>query len=241
MVSLHESAYHLFRAGQLEQSLAATLEALASDGENGRLWELRGFVHAQRLEWHQGQYALETASVFVPLSPAGRVCLAECYRQTGRAQLACDLAVAMAEEQSLPLALTLALAALLDRVSYTSTAAQLCRRAVSSEPAWAQAWFDLAYYLARTEPDNPTIDFAARRALQLDPGKLSFRLGLACRLACADRLHEAYELVRELDNNAIRAVCCGRCLQKLERIYSATGDWQRAEFCATLRTHKAGC
>lgn len=232
------NASRWYEMGCLPPSLDRVVEMLAERPEEGRLWELRGFLHSQRHEWHQGRFALETASMYVPLAPAGRVCLIECYRQTGLTDLATDLAGEMVDDENLPVQLHLALAALLSRVERLGDAVKICQQAISAEPSWAQAWFDLAYYLARHDPRSSSIEYAARRAVQLDPGRVTFRVGLACRLAARDRLTEAYEMVSHLRCEHLQGICCVGCLKKLERIYTAVGDHDRVLLCEAVREQK---
>lgn len=238
MICSKSKLYQLFTLGRFEEALDGVQCALVNNQNDGRLWELRGFIHSQRHQWHLARHALETATTLVPLSAAGRVYLAECYRQTGLTDLARELACEMLGDAHIGSSLFLAVAALLDRVGCTRQAVEICQNAIEADPQWAQAWYDLAFYLAKCQPDSGLIEHASRQAVRLDPTKLTFRLVYACRLASQERIEEAYELVCELDQPAINSVCCAGCLRKLQAIYEFIGDEMRAAMCSHVQLKK---
>lgn len=219
----------------IADALASVQSALLISPSDGRLWEQRGLLHARRYEWYQARYSLEVANTHVPLSAAARIGLFECYRQTGLGELARELALGLVNDPTVSCDLSLALAALLEQVDCLAQAAEVCQRAVKAKPAWAHAWFRLAYFLAKQDPSSDAVEHAARRAVELDPTRVNYRLGLACRLVTTGRVAEAYRWVSDLGIEDIQAVCCLRCLSHLESIYTQLDDHLRVEYCDRVR------
>ncbi|MBW3543233.1 MAG: tetratricopeptide repeat protein [Planctomycetes bacterium] len=85
------AARRLFSSRDFESARVLAERALHQDPNNGRMWELLGLIHHASGRPDAAQAALESASLFVPLMPAGGLALADCYHALGREELLLDV------------------------------------------------------------------------------------------------------------------------------------------------------
>src|SRR4051812_23104840 len=100
----------------LEGGRLAEADDLASGAvvrwpEDGPLWRTYGLIRYRRGAFAAACSALETAGLLVPLTPAARCALADCYARTGRDESARDLYRDLAEDGRCPTVLLPAVAA----------------------------------------------------------------------------------------------------------------------------------
>lgn len=226
-----QTATQLYEQGHLEEALALTESALEWHPDHGPFWELRGLIHRARKECHTSLYCLETASVFLPLSPAGRCALADAYSQTGRHELACDLYRSLLVWREVPCKVLLQAAAGLDGLGHPGLALKACREAVRRDPEAAQAYYDMGYYMGRCRYPPAMIESMARKAVALEPDRGQFPVGLASFLWKHDWPEEAHRAIRHLTAEQLDEIPCRCCLERVMAIYEKAGDWEQVRLC----------
>lgn len=221
----------LYETGDLDAALAQTKRYLVRRPDDGRAWELAGLIQFATGEFPQSVAAIERASILIPLRPAARVCLGHGYGKIGRRSLSRDLLVGLIRDDSVSVPLLLQVASGLDAINDPAIALQACRRAAERDPQNAKPYYDMGYYAARCGYEARYTESLARKAISLDPDNVCFRVGLAAHLFKQDRVHDAYDVVRELSNEQIEAITCSCCLNRIVSVYEAAGDYRRVVLC----------
>ncbi|QDU95477.1 tetratricopeptide repeat protein [Lignipirellula cremea] len=225
----YSRACNAWHAGDLDRALHISYTALSKDEDNGRLWELRGLIHRDRGEPHQCADAIERASLLTPLQPLARVCLAEAYGQLNRRELARDLYRELFHASDMTVALLLQTAVGLDAIDQPALAMRACQNAIELDPLASQPYYDMGYYAARCGRPPQVVESLARKAISLDPDRVSYRVGLAALMLKHERFEEAYEVVSHISQEQIRSVRCRCCLVRLVSLFEQSGDATRAE------------
>lgn len=221
----------LYRAGHLIQALERAERELGADPDHGRLWELKGLIHRSRGESEPARRALEAATLFVPLRPAARCALADCYAHAGRSQLAYEMYRGLFDDPQTPPELWLSIAKGLDHVGASALALSVCRSAARRDPDSPQAWHDLACYLGRCGYAPRFVLASARKAVALAPDVGRWRIGLASLLSQAEKPHEAGVVASKLSAEQLAAAECPCCVRRIAEVFDDLGDAARAELC----------
>lgn len=218
----------LYRRGQSARAGDLARAALADDPEDGTLWQLDGLVRRDGGDFAGALASLETASLLVPLSPAARCGLAECYARLGRPELAGGLYRHLATDPTTPTGLLPAVASGLGSIRDDEAALAVCRTLSRREPGHHQALFATAFYMKRLGYPAEVIVPVVAAAHELAPAFAPYRVLLASLLAALGRADEAYDVSREVSPDSTRCACC---LAKMMTIFRAAGDDARADAC----------
>ncbi|RUL83185.1 tetratricopeptide repeat protein [Tautonia sociabilis] len=216
----------LLEEGHPEVAEALVSGALRSDPEDGTLQQLRGLLRRERGDLDAALADLEAASAVVPLNPAARCALADCYVAAEKPELARLLYRDLAEHPGCPTALLPPVAAGLGAVGEFSLALSTCRELARRDPTAHQAYFGIAFYLRRLgHPVEDVLD-PVRRAFELAPGSTLYRVTLSALLDHVGRRREAIELMRDVDPASVGCSCC---LHRVATLFRQAGDDTRAE------------
>jgi len=219
----------LFKRGHIKEALRLSKKATRDDASNGKLWEIRGCLHRHCGEWASGRYALETATVLVPLSPAGQCCLADCYRVLDSEELAAEMYRRLLWNRHATSELLLQVANGFDELNEPVQAVTACRMALRRDADNAQAYYDMGFYMTRAGYPFSTVEATARRAVSLAPERVDFRTGLVGLLYVAGKPSAAYEEACRLRAGQIHRMTCRCCLQRLIEVFESHGDHLRSE------------
>jgi tetratricopeptide (TPR) repeat protein len=220
-----------YESGHLEEAFELIHECLAFQPVDGRALELLGLLEYSAECFQDSVSNLEAASMYVPLRPAGRVCLAHGYGRIGKRELSRDLLVELIRDESLPITLLLQVGTGLDYIGFPNLATEACREAIGRAPECSQAYYDLGYYIGCCGGSDETIECLARKAICLDPDNVRYRVGLAGLLWKHDRMQEAYEFVSQLKKEQIESITCACCLERVVDLYEHSKDYRRAVLC----------
>jgi tetratricopeptide (TPR) repeat protein len=226
-----DDAYQLFRVRRYAAAQELVDRVLAQDSDSGRAWELKGLLAWVSGERDLTEQALETAATLVPLLPTPAVALGDCYASAGRHELAVGWYEQSAEHPERSVGSLLAAAAGLDVLDLPYRSVRICRIAVQRDPEFAQSYFDLGYYLGRSGAPAHIVEAAARKAIQLAPQRMNYRVGLAAFLAQRHRMQDACDLVRQLPLDDLQQLNCTHCLTRLQFLYTLSQDQERAAAC----------
>jgi len=226
----YSQAEYWLASGHFDQAAEAAERRIAVDSEDGRAWEIRGLAAAWRREPQLARQSLETAMSLVPLRPAAAIALADLYHDIDR-QLAQRLYLQAVMHPRVDSSLKLVAASGLDRLDWPHLSIRICRQVIQQDADSAQACFDLSYYLGRTGAPDKMVESLARRAIELAPDRCQFRIGLAGFLAQRKRPQDAFALVRHLSSSELEMVTCQCCLHRLQLVFEAVDDAERAAWC----------
>lgn len=223
-------AWAAFDAGAVHSALLQVKRHLHRDSDDGRGWELMGLIQHRRGRYRRAVSALERASCLVPLRPAARVALAHAYGQTGHVMLARELFHLHTEDDQLSAEMLLQIAAGLEELHDAAGALRVCRLATVREPELAQAYYDMGFYAGLCGYPPQMTESLALKAIDLDPDRACFRIGLAGLRLQMGRDRDAYELVRCFTQDQVNEICCDSCLKRILGLWEAAGDQQRVEW-----------
>ncbi|QDU80551.1 hypothetical protein Pla110_22820 [Polystyrenella longa] len=222
------------------QSLRKVDNALNDDPDAAPLWELRGLIHRGLTNLSGALSSIETAMTLAPLSSEGSCLLAECYVALDKPDLAYQVADNLWKKKGLDNSSRLSLAAIFNQLGFVNRAVLLCRKAICHDPAESQAYYDLSVFLGRGGHPLHIVESVARRAIDLDPENVYFRVGLAATLHRAHRSRRAYELIQSFGQSEIRQIRCGCCLKQIIEIFEQTGDFENVQTCEEQLNHLNG-
>ncbi|MEM8680916.1 MAG: hypothetical protein AAGF97_16345 [Planctomycetota bacterium] len=223
----NSSVKKAFELGDLDMALALAGQQLAENEDDGQAWEWVGIINSSLSDFEAAVHGFEHASARIPIAPGSQIQLAFAYGKTGRLQLACELIHAVVSEDNVPDELVLYAAATLNNLDRPDLAMNICNRVVHATPSSGQAYYDLGLYAARCGYPSAVVEALARKALELRPQQLTYRLGLATWLAKQYRLADAYELVKQLSVTEINCIKCRCCLGRLIELYTHFDDDRR--------------
>jgi hypothetical protein len=112
---------------------------------------------------------------------------------------------------------------------------EACRLAIILAPDFAKAYFDFSYYLGRYGAPESRVEAAARKAIDLAPDNMTFRIGLAGYLHLRGRSEAAVQLLENLTLDHIQSQTCICCVVRLMDLFETVGDEQRATWCRRRR------
>ncbi|MEM9369194.1 MAG: tetratricopeptide repeat protein [Planctomycetota bacterium] len=167
--------------------------------------------------------AFEKASLIAPIDDEARIALATCYARLDRVELARELFLQLALPRTLPSDLMLKVAQGLASIDAVRLAMQVCEWVTDREPTLAQAYYDLGVYSALLGNPLYLTEAQTRRALELEPKNVRFRVGLAVVLIQLDQREEALGLLEELNDSEIQALNCQSCAEKVADFLKAAG------------------
>lgn len=184
---IHQTARKAYEQGDLRGAMKFVGQCLREDCDDGRAWELAGLIHFSAGNFARAVSALERASLLVPLTGSGRVCLPHAYARIGRQSLCCDLLVELISDDSLSQSLLLKVASGLDAVGRPDLAMAACRRGIQRDPDLAAGYYQLGVYATRCGCPNRIVNALQRKAIGLAPDVRKYRAPLGGFPAGADR------------------------------------------------------
>lgn len=193
---------------------------------NGEILQKTAVILHEIGESDRARSLLETAQLMVPLSSKSELTLAETYVADGETDLALTLLSNVGIRPDSTCGMRLRAARLLDQTGHVRSAWCVARRTVNENLDEAQAWFDLSVYMRGLRFPFHQFEAAARRAINLAPDDVNFRVSLASVLARCGRDADAHQLVRSFGPREFQQVCCATCLENLKEVFEAVGDWR---------------
>lgn len=224
-------AWTAYTSGHLPEALAHADAAIRADEYDGRAWEVRGLALRDLKKPLNAADAIERASLLVPICAETRIALAQCYGTLRRRTLARDLYIELVESNDLSVALLLDVAAGLEAVDEPKLAMEVCRRAGWRDPEAAQVHYDMGFYAARCGYPPHVVEALIWHAINLEPGNVKYRLGLASLLTRLHRMADAHRVVKFLSSQQIGEINCKCCLQRIGELFEQAGDAERGALC----------
>lgn len=230
-------AWQEYSSGNLSFAIKLAEYGLAEEEDHGPLWEVLGLAQRDLGRTEEALDSLERASLLIPLKNVSRIVLADCYAQHGRRDLAKDLFLSAAISGRLDEIELLQVAAGLEGIDEPRLAMEACRRAGKLAPDFGQVHYDMGFYASRCGHPPHLVEALVRKAIELEPANIHYRIGLTSLLIRFGRNHEAHEVVWQLTSAQIQEVTCRCCLKRIANLFFDLGDEQRAqEFAARLET-----
>jgi len=186
--------------------------------------------------------AIEKASLICPVRDELRIALASCYAQLRRLDLARELYLQLALSQRLSPELMLQVAAGLEAIDAPQLAMQVCEWVTEKNSSFAQAYYDMGFYAARSKQPLYMTEALTHRALQLDPANVHYRIGLVSLLIQLERDDEAMVALEPLSPSDWERVTCASCLTRIAEMLARHGRYRLSKTCSKqanrLRTNK---
>lgn len=222
-------AIALQKSGDGAQAMQELHAALATNGDNGRQWELLGLLAYANEDYRLALRAIETANSLVPLGASGQVVLARCYDRFGFRASARAIYGHLAEQRrGLPAELLEPVAAGLGRNGEYELALNVCRLAAERSPENAEPLLAMVQYMRRLRRPVEQVLPVLFRAHHLEPENVECRITLAWLLHEAGRSEEGAYLLRPV---AADDSSCIRCLTLMQCIFESVGDDDGAQAC----------
>jgi tetratricopeptide (TPR) repeat protein len=221
----------MLEAGDFDEAFGLAEGGLRFYPDDGRLWEMRGIALGCRREIREAMTSLETASTLVPLTISGQMVLAACYFRTGNLESAECIYEYLATRTDIPIKLLPDLARGLDQVGKPELALQACRVAVGRVPECDSAWFAMAFFMTKLDYPVEQVVEVVRRAFDLSPTHVLYRVDLALLLARCGRQEEAHRLLAVVDLSELLHIHCPPRLAGLLALFQQMNDESRAAAC----------
>ena len=226
-----ENIIALYRERRYELAHQYVMRNLADAPNDGKQWELCGLIRNALKDRDGAIDALEHAVVLVPLSAAGQCTLAHCYTTAGHKQLAREMFEFLMSKTSLPTRLLPLIAVGCGRIGELELALEACRRAADANVDGADPIYGMAHYMERLDYPPEVIMSLLHKAIELEPGRIRFRIALAktlCRIGSND---EAYSIIGIIRKDEIQTIHCRHRLRQLASIYTAVENHEMADYC----------
>lgn len=208
-------AWRCYAAGRLEEAEGVGRQLVTRNEDDAGAWQLIGLARHDRGKYLSAADALERASLLAPVMPQVRIALAHCYGKLRRRRLATELYLELMVGTPLEAELLLQVAAGLDSLDEPRLAVEACRRAAKRDPDLAQVHYDMGYYAARCGYPPHISEALTRRAIELDPDNVSFRVGLISLLVKLDRFDEASRAAAAIPPRQVASLRCECCRERI--------------------------
>lgn len=208
--------------------LTATLRDNPRDPETLQSLGL-GFIRLGSLK--KGVNLLERSSFMRPLNAAMRIELAIAYGLQGRIELAIDLLMLEACEQPLTADEFLRVARGLDAFDKPELAMEACRRAGRLAFDRADIHQHMARFASRCGRPAAAIEALLKRAVDLEPDSIDFRMGLVTHLMLFQRIEEAAGVIRSLIPSHLSQLHCPCCTSRLVQLFNKTNEPHFRDAC----------
>lgn len=220
-----QSAAQHLAAGEWRAASAAAEAGLRHAPDHGGLHEVAGVAAYEQEEFSTSLFHLESATTFTPLGVDSQLLLADLYLRFAQMGAARAVLEFLADGDRCPTPMLADLAKALGRAGRPDVALGVCQRLTAVRPSYHPAWFGVAYYLGQLGRPAGQLEFPLRKAFELAPQALPYRLNLAAVYADIGRLAEAYRLVSGVPVEVVGCRCqCRRFATACE----AAGDNDRA-------------
>ena len=219
------------QAGNARLAVQFAQYATTESPDRVRGWHVLASAALRSGDYTVAVDAYESLSLLVPLGPNARISLATAYGCIGRATLSRDLLLSAADDD-LDNEQLLRIAAGFEAVDEPYLAMQVCRRAGKQFPDTGKIHYQMAYYASRCGHPVTVIEALMRRAIDLEPDNVHFRIGLSSLLLRLGRRHAAFEVIDPLIPGQIERVSCECCLKRLANFFFDLDDLKKAKCCA---------
>lgn len=220
MISQEEFGDALAELRQLEAYLA----------DDGRAWQLRGFAHFGLGEFAKATSAFETASLLVPLGTSAQIRLAQLYLRRRRREAAQAIYLHLATCELLPEAEVELVVGGLAGVGAFDDSLRFCLAQLERFAGNHRLQFAAAGAMRRLGHGGDEVLGFLRRAHQLQPHNVGYRIALARCLLTENRRAEA---ARILDGVDLEATQCIPSLESMRMLFQRLNVVERVEHCRT--------
>jgi tetratricopeptide (TPR) repeat protein len=225
--SYHVAARTKFDEGEFPEAVALCRQGLLLDPDHPGLLQISGVSYYELGEWEDSLADLEGACSLAPLSSISQLVLAAIYSTKCRQpETALAIYEFLAEPGRCPTPLLPEVARGLGELGAYPQAFRACLRMIELRPGLHQAQFGAAFYMVRMGTSAEQVLPHLRRAFELSPATLSYRVSLAMLCAQIGQVSEAYELLRIVPPEKIS---CSDCLRRMVSVLTAAGDEHLAE------------
>jgi tetratricopeptide (TPR) repeat protein len=220
----------LGRQGRLTDALGVARAGADAFPDDGGVWQTLGLVAHAADDFHAARYALEAASVLIPLAVPAQLALADTYTKFGQRGVARTILRHTAKEVRDHEALWPAVATLLRRAGAPKAALRLWRRMAVRHPGLADAHYQIAHCLKALGAGPAGLLEPLTEACLLAPGAVPYHLALAEAWVALREFAQAARVLAEVD---VSAVACTGCLMRMAAVFQTAGETDRAIDCRT--------
>ncbi|MFK7778601.1 MAG: hypothetical protein QM501_10905 [Gimesia sp.] len=176
-------------------------------------------------------YALETANTLIPLSNQAQIALADCYFHTEKNELAREIFEYLLTKEGISSSLFAVVKNRIKHLANPEFTSSKTGSAIENPESAAEMHYSLAFYMGNTGYPENIVEQEIKRAIQLAPDHLEYRVGLAGFLCHRNRAREGYQFVAQLTLKYISSLSCECCLQRLANVFYAGCDQQKEITC----------
>lgn len=223
-----QRAIDFFNLKQYADAAAIAQDGLAQSSDDGPLWQVLGASLWFRNEHDAARTALEIASLLTPLHPLPQRILAELYAHMGKTDLAVLMFRHLLDSNRCPTELLSGIAASLNRLRKFKLALKACRILTDRRPDHHQGHFGTAFYLSCLKMPPRYLVAPLRRAFDLAPDLLHYRLNLAFVLAALKRGDTARSLIASVD---LAKLHCPVWVDRMKALFDEVGDRANVGAC----------
>ncbi|MFG0267028.1 MAG: tetratricopeptide repeat protein [Rhodopirellula sp. JB055] len=227
-------AWACYRRGELTKTLRLLDER--DEKQTCEVHQLKGLVLHDLGRAGESADELERASLLGPIQDEARIALASSYAQLKRIDLARELYLQLALGQTLSSELMLQVAAGLEAIDSPQLAMKVCEWITEADDSVAQAFYDMGFYAARSGQPLYLTEALTRRAMQLAPENIHFRIGLVSLLVQLDRDDEALAAFEPISSIDFRQITCVSCLLRIAEMLKRQGLPTLAALCSEQTT-----
>lgn len=226
--SFRQFGWTAYEAGEFQAARKVATVFLEWNEDDGDAHQLLGLICYAECKYTESVAELEVASLLQPVKLKSRICLAHGYAWIGLRSLAYDLLRDLANEEIVAAELALHIASGLNLVGRPDMALRSAQKVINRDDQVAQAWYDYGYYTGRCGGSDSEVELTTSKAISLDPGNSTYRVGLAGLLFQQNRMDEAIKVIQSLTDEHISAIDCLCCIEKVVALYRQADDGHRA-------------
>ncbi|MEM6688478.1 MAG: hypothetical protein AAF664_03565 [Planctomycetota bacterium] len=221
-----------FEANDYRLASQFAMYVLAREPEHPEALWIQGIACLRDGNFADGVEALELLSLVKPIDEPTRIDLAVGYGKLGKTDLACYLLVDLVESKRLTTDELLKAAEGFHTLGECRLAMEACRRAGKQSPRSGQAHYQMAIYATACGRSNEVIEALLRHSIDLQPGSVDFRLGLASFLIRSDRNAEALSVMEPVVPSKLKEIHCVCCIRRIANLFFDFDDLKRAKACS---------
>ncbi len=201
--------------------LAGSAVGPSKADDNAEALSLLGIAYQECGQPFEAADAIERASLIGPVCDEVRIALASAYAELRRIDLARELYLQLALSRRLSPPMMLQVAAGLAAIDAPELAMNVCEWITEKDDTVAQAYYDMGVYSATSGNELYLTEALTRRALQLEPCNVHFRIGLVSLLVQLHQDDQALIALGDIEEAKLAAVqsvsCLGRIADMLRR------------------------
>lgn len=227
-----QSAAAEYSVGCYSRTIQLCQYVLARDDESFEALVLLGLSLLAVNATEEGISSLEEAALIRPLDTPTQIELAIGYGANGRSALSRDLLMGIATGHAETSDQMLRIAVGFEALDQPRLAMEACRNAGALNPESAEVHFRMSYYARQCGHAASTIEALLRRAIDLEPRNVHYRVGLASLLIRLDQPSSALTILRSVVPAELDRVTCTSCLKRIANLYFDFGEVAIAKRCA---------